>query len=69
MRLKMLGRKYDWGNKVSMAMRKVTPEMADQIKADLESGMMRKDAALKYKVDKTTITKVKYDKYFSGLAY
>lgn len=69
MRLKMLGRKNDWGNKVSMSMRKVTPEMADQIKADLESGMMRKDAALKYKVDKTTITKVKYDKYFSGLAY
>jgi len=69
MRLKMLGRKNDWGNKVSMSMRKVTPEMADQIKADLASGLSRINAALKYKVDKSTITKVKYDKYFSGLAY
>ena len=69
MRLKMLGRKNDWGNKVSMSMRKVTPEMADQIKSDLANGMTRMEASLKYKVDRSTISKVKHDTYFSGLAY
>lgn len=59
----MKGRKITWGDAISKATRKLSDEDVAAIKSSLLAGVKGKDLATKYKVNRTTISKVKLGKY------
>lgn len=59
----MKGRKITWGDAISQGTRKLSDEDVKSIKASLLAGVKGKDLAMKYGVDRTTISKVKLGKY------
>lgn len=60
----MSGRKITWVAKVAASLRRITPEQGEAIKTRLQAGEMVKDLAAEFKVDRTTISKIKAGKYF-----
>ncbi len=59
----MKGRKILWTDKISKANRKFDDARMKELKNDLNGGMMVVDASKKYGVHRTTITKIKLNKY------
>lgn len=59
----MKGRKIEWTDKISKANSKFDAESIAMLKNDLANGMMVIEAAKKYGVHRTTITKIKLNKY------
>jgi hypothetical protein len=69
MREKMTGRKNTWGDKVSVAMRKLTVDDANTILKRIKDGDMIKDIAADYKMHRTSISKIKMGTYFDKDKY
>lgn len=65
MRKKMLGRNNDWGCKVAEGVRKISKEQAEIIRVELSNGLRVIEAAKKYSIHRTTITKIKHGNYFT----
>lgn len=61
----MAGRKVTWKDKLQYANRKFDEQKLQQIITDLSNGMKVIDAALKYKVHRTTVTKIKNGSYLT----
>lgn len=61
--LKMKGREILWKDKLQSTIRKFNDSLLDEVKKDLDNGMMVKDAAIKYEVHRTTISKIKLGTY------
>lgn len=59
----MKGRKITWKDKISNANRKFDINRINELKKDLANGMMVVEAAKKYNVHRTTISKIKLNKY------
>lgn len=59
----MKGRKIEWIDKISIANSKFDTESIAMLKKDLAGGMKVQDAAKKYGVHRTTISKIKLNKY------
>jgi len=59
----MTGRKITWGDKLSKANSKFDDQKIKEVRRDLDNGLKVKDLALKYNVHRTTITKIKLNKY------
>lgn len=61
------GREITWGDKLSEALRKITPDQVEEIKRRFAAGERTTDLAKEYGVHRTTITKIKmgtyHDKY------
>lgn len=60
---KMKGRKIEWRDKLQKAVRKFDDGKLEEVLLDLKNGMKVKDAAEKYEVHRTTITKIKLGQY------
>lgn len=60
---KMVGREITWKDKLKEAVRKFTDDELEKIKSDLSNGMKVKDAATKYNVHRTTMSKIKAGTY------
>lgn len=60
---KMAGREITWKDKLKEAVRKFTDEELEKINDDLNAGMKVKDAAIKYNVHRTTMSKIKAGTY------
>lgn len=69
MRQLMAGRVITWADKLSAAVRKLSDEQVSEIQQKLAAGARVVDLAAEYKVDRTTISKIKkgtyYDRYRS----
>lgn len=63
MRNLMAGREITWAHKVAAAVRKLSEEDVSAIKQRLAAGDLVKNIAAEYKVDRTTISKVKMGTY------
>lgn len=63
MREKMKGRNITWGDKLSIALRKITPEQEINIKQRLDKGEKGIDLAKEFGVHRTTISKIKMGTY------
>ena len=59
----MKGREIKWKDKLKVAVRKFTPKKVKEIKQELKT-IKGSELAKKYNVHRTTITKIKLDKYF-----
>jgi GIY-YIG catalytic domain len=59
----MKGRKIEWADKLQVAVRKFDDEKLFLIKSELDNGMKVIDAAKKYGVHRTTVTKIKQGTY------
>jgi len=59
----MKGRKIEWIDKISVSNSKFDAVRIEMVKQDLQAGMMVIEAAKKYGVHRTTISKIKLGKY------
>ena len=64
MREKMRGRVITWGDKISRAVRKLTPDQVREIRARIRVGERHRDIAPLYGVDQGTISNIR-----RGLSY
>lgn len=60
------GREIKWGDKLSVALRKFTPERVAEVKARLDAGEGTVALAREYQTHRTTISKIKVGTYFES---
>lgn len=60
---KMVGREIKWKDKLKEAVRKFTDDEIKKIQSEIYNGLKVKDAAIKYNVHRTTISKIKAGTY------